>query len=456
MIVAQDCKLLLPNNTLHCALEFTMNQIWKPTIPINRITQSVRQLVYNRILAPLRRRRFEKTLIVMVTGTAGKTSTSRLIASILRAAGHTVGLACTDGAYLDGQIFSEKEHSGYAGARRVLNQPDITAAVLETARGSILKRGLYVDCSDVAALTNVGYNHIGIDGVETVAQMALVKSRVTDTAQKAVILNADDLHSSELIDRYPPQKLILVSAHPDDPRVRDIVEKGGRSVILDQDGFIVLEGTRLIHVSDIPLTLDGAALHQAYNAMVATGLAAGLDVGHGAICAGLSSFKGGSSDNPARTSLVDGLSCYVQIETGGHPLSLSATIQTMTNLHPDRRKVVMVSIPGDRDTQHIEMITELLAKTFDDFVCYEVEKYRRDRQVGEIPELLARALVKFGVKPASIIKAQDLDDAFSRLVALLEPGDAAMVLCSASMARLVEKTARQALLPKFATDSLTD
>ncbi len=430
-----------------------MNQRWKPAISIKRVMQSARLFVSNRILAPLRRRRFEKILIVMVTGTAGKTSTSRLIASILRAAGHTVGLACTDGAYLDGHIFSKKEHSGYGGARRVLNHPEITAAVLETARGGILKRGLYVDRSDVAAITNVGFDHIGLDGVETVAQMALVKSRVTDTAKKAVVLNADDLHSSELIDRYPPQKLILVTAHPDDPRVREIVEKGGRSVILDQDGFIVLEGTRLIHVTEIPLTLGGAALHQAYNAMVATGLAAGLDVGRSAICAGLSNFKGGSSDNPARTSFIDGLSCFVQVETGDNPLSLSANIQTMTNLHPDRRKVAMVSIPGNREIQHFEMIAELLAKTFDDFICYEVEQFRRGRQAGEIPELLARALVKFGAKPASIIKVQDLDDALSSLVAVLEPGDAAMVVCSASW---VEKKAKQALLPKFATASLTD
>jgi cyanophycin synthetase len=412
----------------------------------------VRLLWRNSVLAPLRRRRFEKIPIVMVTGTAGKTSTCRLAASILRAAGHSVGLACTDGAYLNGQIFSEKEHSGYGGARRVLTHPQVTAVVLETARGGILKWGLYVDRSDVAAITNVSYDHIGIDGVETVEQMALVKSRVTDTARKAVVINADDPNLSKIIDRYPPQKLILVSANADEPRVRDIVEKGGSCVVLDQDGFIVLEGSRIIHVAEIPLTLGGAALHQAYNAMTATALATGLNIDREAICSGLRNCTGGAEHNPARTSIMGGLSRFVQVEMGDNPLSLSANLQTMHNLHPEGHKVVMVAIPGNRNTEHLEKIAELLAKNFDNFICYELSEFRRGRRLGEVPALIEQYLVKFGAKPSSVMLAPDLDDALAKLVMVLESANAAMIICPTQW---VEKKVRQSLLPEFGNPAAT-
>jgi cyanophycin synthetase len=410
------------------------------------VLRPLRLFARNRVLAPLRRRGFENMPVVMVTGTCGKTSTCRLVASILKAAGHTAGLACSDGVYVDGQVTSKREHSGYGGAQRVLNHPAVTAAVLETARGGILKRGFYVDRCDVAAITNIGWEHIGIDGIETFEQMAAVKSQVTDMARKAVVLNADDPILSKMIDRYPPQKLILVSAHPDEPRVRGIVEKGGSCVVLDQEGFIVLEGARLIHVAEIPLTLGGAALHQAHNAMIATALAAGVNVGREAICAGLRNCKGGAEHNEARTSVVEGLSCHVQVERGDNPLALPVNIQTMRNLHPEGRRVAVTSSPGDRKNDHIEEVARLLAENFDDFICYDSEKFRRGRKPGEIPELTARYLVRHGANPSSIIKAQDLDDALAKLATVMEPGGAALVNSSVGG---VEARVRKALSPRF-------
>ena len=170
---------------------------------------------------------------VMVTGTTGKTSTSTMLASILASAGHVVGSATTEGVRIDGELIEQGDLASADGASIVLRDATVTAAVLETARGGIVKTGLYVDRCDVAALLNVERDQIGMDGVETLDDMVAIKRKVLDVARKAVVLNADDPRCLALAEEFKPRlRTILFSKSPETAAIRDHVASGGDALFL--------------------------------------------------------------------------------------------------------------------------------------------------------------------------------------------------------------------------------
>ena len=219
--------------------------------------------------------------LVAVTGTNGKTTTSRMVARMGRCAGLVVGWSSTDGVYIDGELVEPGDYSGPSGAAAVLDDPRVQLAVTETARGGILLRGLGVTHTDVSVVTNVSADHLGLQGVDTVDQLAEVKAVITRVIRPDgwVVLNGDDPRTFAMR-LAASARAVVFSRDPDSPSIRQVLNEGGRAVTVI-DGAITFLGRShpdaLLPVVDVPMTLAGLSHFNVENALAAT--AAGLSVG---------------------------------------------------------------------------------------------------------------------------------------------------------------------------------
>ncbi|MEO1847082.1 MAG: cyanophycin synthetase, partial [Pseudomonadota bacterium] len=223
--------------------------------------------------------------IAAVTGTNGKTTTSRMLAHILKLSGYTVGLTSTDGVYIDGQLSVSGDMTGPISAKMILRDPSVDAAVMETARGGMLRGGLGFQNCDVAACLNVTADHLGLKGIDTLEQLAVVKRVPIEIAQKAAVLNADDAHCLQMADYTDAETLSYVTMNPGHPLVKQHIRAGGQAFVLEEgmNGHMIAiydnEGhTPLLWTHLIPATVEGRALHNVQNAMFAAALAYNMQV----------------------------------------------------------------------------------------------------------------------------------------------------------------------------------
>ncbi|MFO0000345.1 MAG: Mur ligase family protein, partial [bacterium] len=218
--------------------------------------------------------------IAAITGTNGKTTTTRMLAHMHKMAGETVGMTTTDGVYIDGQRTVEGDMTGPVSAHMVLRDPTVTVAVLETARGGLLRSGMGYRHPDVACCINVSADHLGLGGIDTLEQLAEVKRIPIEVARATVVLNADDPHCLRMAAHARAKHVCYVTIYPENVLVREHIRAGGRAVALeggvngqmitlyDKGNHIPLLWTHLI-----PATLEGRALHNVQNAMFAAGMA---------------------------------------------------------------------------------------------------------------------------------------------------------------------------------------
>ena len=232
--------------------------------------------------------------ICAITGTNGKTTTSRMVAHIMKLAGHRVGLASTDGVYIDGDLTVKGDMTGPVAAQMILHDPTIDAAVLETARGGLVRRGdmAYRAC-DVGAVINVSGDHLGLGGIDTLEQLAEVKRIIVEVATDTAVLNADDELCLKMADYTTAKHLCYVTMNPRHPLVREHIRAGARAVVLEEglngQQIVLYDNGRhipLLWTHLIPATMEGRALHNVQNAMVATAVAYSLgkkleDIRHG-------------------------------------------------------------------------------------------------------------------------------------------------------------------------------
>ena len=220
-----------------------------------------------------------------ITGTNGKTTTSRMLAHIWKLAGYTVGLSSTDGVYIDGQLTVEGDMTGPVSAKMILRDPSVDAAVLETARGGMLRSGLGFSYCDVAACLNVSSDHLGLRGINTLEDLAVVKRVPIEVAKNTAVLNADDALCLKMADYTEAEHLCYITMNPGHTLVKEHIRSGGRAVVLEQ-GFkghmitIYDNGNHipLLWTHLIPATLEGRALHNVQNAMFAGALAYSLGI----------------------------------------------------------------------------------------------------------------------------------------------------------------------------------
>ncbi|WP_137176128.1 cyanophycin synthetase [Massilia sp. HP4] len=377
--------------------------------------------------------------VVAVTGTNGKTTTSLLIEHTVRMAGLRTGVTTTSGVYLNGQLAYEGDCTGYHSARSVLGAPDVDFAVLETARGGILKRGLAYDRCDVSVVLNVSADHLGLDGIDTIDDLAKVKAVVAKRASRAVVLNAEDSYCVQMAGELAEGvEIIYFALDAEDPVLLRHVEHGGRGVYLQDSTIVIASGLRheaLVDVREMPASLGGRARYNIANAMAAAAALTACGFDNKEIADGLRGFVSDSKHNPLRSNLfdVDGVTVVVDY---AHNCAAYAALAEMARAMSPGRLVGVVAAPGDRRDADLIDIGRTCAAGFDELVIYESEN--RGRPAGDTATLLARG-AKLGKIDSEQLQVElDVHRAIRLGLSMCRPGDVLVFGCGSSISELTE------------------
>ncbi len=365
--------------------------------------------------------------IALVTGSNGKTTTVRLLAAMASEAGRVAGITSTDGVFVGARQIGEGDFSGPSGARLLLRDPGVEIAVLETARGGLLRRGLTVERADVAVVTNIADDHLGEFGVQDLATLTEVKLLVTRAIGAAgrVVLNADDPRlvaaSRDLV-----APIAWFSLDPDNPVVTAQVAQGGRAAVLRGDELALIERGRAAAVAraaELPFALGGAARYNVANALAAVLAAGGLGIPLEAISATLRRFGDDPADNVGRANLLEVGGVKVLVDYAHNPHGIEALASAAAGV-PAKRRLVMLGQAGDRSDQAIrELARAAMALRPDRVVAKDMDRYLRGRAPGEIPGIMADELRRMGL-PEDRISAGDLEvPAVEKALEWARPGD---------------------------------
>jgi UDP-N-acetylmuramyl tripeptide synthase len=363
---------------------------------------------------------------VLVTGTNGKTTTVRMVAQIAAAAGYRVGFTCTDGIYVDDEVVDAGDWSGPGGARALLRDSRVELAVLETARGGMLRRGLALDRADAALVTNVAEDHLGEWGVTTVEGVAEAKLVLAKGVRHGapLVINADDpVLAPAARELGRPITWIAVD------RAGEVQAASGPDDVawIARDGWIVrIEGAasnRVVEVVEIPATLGGAAVYNVSNALGAAALAHALGLDDDVIRSGLTAFDPTPDRSPGRTNLFDLGGVRVLVDFVHNPHGFAAVGRMVRALAPERIGV-MVGHAGDRDDRAIR---DLARAAWDldpgRVAAKELPRYLRGREPGEVTELIRAELASLGAPDGVVTVHPDEVPAARALLEWSQPGD---------------------------------
>jgi len=372
--------------------------------------------------------------IAAVTGTNGKTTTSRMLAHILKMSGRTVGLTSTDGVYIDGNLSVPGDMTGPVSAHMILRDPSVDAAVMETARGGMLRSGLGFQTCNVAACLNVTADHLGLRGIDTLEQLAEVKRVPIEIATDAAVLNADDVHCLQMADYTDAEKVSYVTMNPTHPLVKQHIQAGGQAFVLEQgmNGHMISiydneTHTPLVWTHLIPATIEGRALHNVQNAMFAAALAYNMDIGLEDIRHGLRTFDSSFFQAPGRTNIYDEHPFRVILDYAHNPAAVTAMCGLVDRFDVEGRKIVVLSAPGDRRDEDIREIAEIAAGHFDHFIC-RCDDNRRGRGEDEVAVMLKNKLLEEGISADQIEVVPDEQEATRHALEMAETGDLILVL----------------------------
>jgi cyanophycin synthetase len=367
--------------------------------------------------------------IVAVTGTNGKTTTTRCIAHILSRSGLRVGMTCTDGIYVEGRRIDTGDCSGPKSARAVLAHPRVDAAVLETARGGILREGLGFDLCDVAVVTNVGEgDHLGLNGIDDVASLAQVKSVPVRSVSSrgAAVLNADDPLVVAMA-KHCRGTVVYFSRNPASPVLAAHRAAGGSSVTVVDGQLVVARGrhlTPIARVAQLPLTLGGRVGFQVDNLLASVAAAHWLGIPAEAIAQAVRSFTSDMGSAPGRFNVLSHHGSTIVLDYGHNASALIALHEALAKMPHKRRKVVYTAA-GDRRDVDIRRQAELLAGFFHEIYIYE-DQCTRGRDSGEIIALMREGITNAKQQPR-VLQAPGEMAAIGAAIARLEPGD--LLLC---------------------------
>jgi UDP-N-acetylmuramyl tripeptide synthase len=371
--------------------------------------------------------------LVLVTGSNGKTTTTRMLAAIAAAGGHVAGWSCTDGIWVGGEPVDTGDWAGPGGARRVLRDRRVEFAVLETARGGILRRGLPVTRATAAVVTNVAEDHLGEYGVNDLAGLAEVKLVVGRAigAEGRLVLNAEDpaLVAAGGGGEAPVLWFAEDARHP---VVAAHLAAGGDAAVVDGGVLTLRRGWTAVPVlplADIPATLGGRLRHNVRNALAAAGAAWAAGLAPEAIARGLRAFRGGAEDNPGRANvfrLGDEVTAVVDFAHNPHGV---AAIADVARLFPGSPRTVLLGQAGDRDDRAIrELARSAWALRPARVILKDLLNYLRGRAPGELPALMRRELVALGCPPEAILDGGEDLEATRLALELARPGDLLLLL----------------------------
>jgi cyanophycin synthetase len=367
--------------------------------------------------------------IAAVTGSNGKTTTSRMIAHILQLSGATVGLACTDGVYVAGEQRAETDSGGATGHAQVLFDGRVEAAVLETHHNSLFQEGLIFDRCDVAVCTGVTDEHLGFGMIDSVEAMARIKGYLLENAETGAVIDADNQASLSMLPRLVARTVCLVSREQTAEQLRNRFPRSACQCVLDnragtawlvlyEDGAV----TPLLPASEIPATFGGKAGFNVSNALHAAAACHVLGVSVASIADGLRTFEAGYQGTPGRLNFHDNGEFQVLVDFAHNADGLRALCGFVDQLPVDGRRILMFAMSGDRRDDAIRAAAREVAGHFDHYVCRRYPS-SRGRETNEVPTLLSQGLQDGGVQPSCITTAMDPVAAVAQTLDMARPGD---------------------------------
>ncbi|MEA3202809.1 MAG: cyanophycin synthetase, partial [Thermoplasmata archaeon] len=362
--------------------------------------------------------------LVAITGTNGKTTTARLVSHVLQVHGAKVGLATTTGVEIDYEVTREGDYSGPEGARVVLGDPLVDHAVLEVARGGILRRGLGFDRCDVGLLLNVGNDHLGEGGIETLEDLADLKAVVVESVARngTAVLNADD----DLVHGYRNRlrsRVTLFSLDGDSPRVAEHVQRSGRAVTLSGHVVVVRDGTGdevVGDVRDFPVTLHGQARFNVQNVLAAVAACHALGIPGDTIRRALEQFHATPEQLPGRLNVVEMDGYTVLVDYGHNVPALEALAPVVSSLAAGR-VLAMCNSSGNRRDEDILAFGRTIAQMYDHVVLCDPDP--RGRAAGETMRIVREGAMAGGLAPEHVETAASEAEAIRRILAMAAPGD---------------------------------
>ncbi|TXJ00617.1 MAG: cyanophycin synthetase [Neisseriales bacterium] len=371
---------------------------------------------------------------VAITGTNGKTTTSRMVAHLWKQAGKVVGLTTTDGIYINGKLTVKGDTTGPVSAHMVLQDPNTEIAVLETARGGLLRSGLGYEFCNVGACLNVTADHIDISEGNGLADLAKVKRIITDAARDTAVLNADDIECLKMASTTEAENIFYVTMNPQHNLVREHIRLGGKAVIIEKgvNGDMITIFDNGVHVPVlwthlIPATMEGKAIHNVQNAMFAVAIAYSMGMNLDDLRNGLRTFVNSYHQTPGRMNFYDEHPFKVLLDYGHNPAAINMIGKFVDQMSVSGKKLAVVTFPGDRTNALIEESVKLLPSHFTHFICKQDDN-RRGRKDGEVPELIRELLIKHGANPANVEVVLDEQDAINKALSTAHEGDFIVVL----------------------------
>ncbi len=376
-----------------------------------------------------------KIPVIAVTGTNGKTTTSRMIAHIARGDGRLVGWSNTDGIYVDGELVEAGDYSGPSGAGRVLAHPGVEFAVTETARGGILLKGIGLTRNDVSVVTNVTADHLGLQGIDTVDQLAEVKAVVPRITRKEgwAVLNADDPRVFAMRSVIKAQPWVF-SRDPDSPAIRETLNAGGRATTVI-DGWICIlvpnaDAEPLVEVVDVPMTLAGLSRFNVENTLAAASAALAVGISRQVVVKGLRSFLPDPEHNPGRMNIFSLGDVSVVVDLAHNEAGLQALLEIMNGLRrPGARLLLGLGAVGDRTDELIDKLGEIGARDADVVAIGHKDQYLRGRSLAELEALMRAGAARVGMDSVPSYPTEVA--CLAALVAGAAPGDVIGLMCHA-------------------------
>lgn len=371
--------------------------------------------------------------IAALTGTNGKTTTARMLAHVMRMDGYYVGLTTTDAVYINGKLTVRGDMTGPVSANIVLRDPSVDMAVLETARGGMVRAGLGFNQCDVGAVLNVASDHLGLGGIETIEQLAEVKRLLVEVARDTAVLNADDPMCLAMVPHVSAQRICYVSLDPTNPVIVQQKDEDGRAVVLEKDDhgeLIVLydKGRRIVVTRPrlIPATLEGKAVHNTQNAMFALAMAYSMGASIDNIAQGLRTFNSSFYQTPGRLNIYDEHPFKVILDYGHNPAAIRMMVALVERMEPRGKKWIVLTGPGDRRDQDLHDLAAATAGAFDHYICHD-EDNTRGRKPGEVSQLLADALRDASVSSESVEIIENEENSVESVLQRAEAGDLVLI-----------------------------
>jgi cyanophycin synthetase len=368
--------------------------------------------------------------VVAVTGTNGKTTTVRLIAHLIAETGQRVGMTTTDGVYINQRLIDSGDCSGPKSARNVLMHPDVDAAVLETARGGLLREGLGFDRCEVAVVTNIGEgDHLGLNYISSVNDLAIVKRVIVQNVAPtgAAVLNASDPIVARM-GEFCAGRVIYFSQDANHPVIANHRAKNKKVIYFDGTHIVASKGLKQQYrfpIKEIPITQDGILGFQIENVMASIGAAWALGHGADTIARGLRSFDSTVAAVPGRFNQFQHQGATIIADYGHNPDAMKALASAIEAMNGKQTHVV-VSGAGDRRDEDIRDLTRILGNAFDNIILYE-DQCQRGRENGEVLKLLQEGLVG-ATKTKRVKEIQGECLAIDTALSDVAPGDICLIL----------------------------